>query len=93
MRIHVAIATPEGVDLEVELGGLGSRFIATLLDTGLKGIVILAVGLVLGVIGSGVATAIFYVLKRVRDLVRLRRAVRGARRGAARRASAPAGCA
>jgi uncharacterized RDD family membrane protein YckC len=59
---RVDISTPEGVDLEVELGGLGSRFIAELLDTGLKGIAIAAVALLLSAFDSGVATAIFLVV-------------------------------
>ena len=59
---RVDISTPEGVDLEVELGGLGSRFIAELLDTGLKAIAIGALALLLSVFESGLATAILLVL-------------------------------
>jgi uncharacterized RDD family membrane protein YckC len=59
---RVDISTPEGVDLEVELGGLGSRFVAEVLDTGLKLIVIGALAIVLFAIASGVATAVFLVL-------------------------------
>jgi uncharacterized RDD family membrane protein YckC len=58
----VDIATPEGVDLEVELGGLGSRFIAELIDYALKGIVVGALAIVLFAIGRGVAAAVFLVL-------------------------------
>jgi uncharacterized RDD family membrane protein YckC len=59
---RVEIATPEGVNLEVELGGLGSRFIAEAIDYVLKGIVIGALAILLYAIGSGVAAAIFLVL-------------------------------
>jgi uncharacterized RDD family membrane protein YckC len=59
---RVDIFTPEGVDLEVELGGLGSRFIAQLIDLVLQGILIGALGILLFAIGSGVATAVFVVL-------------------------------
>jgi uncharacterized RDD family membrane protein YckC len=59
---RIEIATPEGVDLEVELAGLGSRFVAELLDYVLKGLVIGALAILLYAIGSGVATAVFLVL-------------------------------
>jgi uncharacterized RDD family membrane protein YckC len=59
---RVDISTPEGVELEVELGGLGSRFIAEAIDYVLKGIVIGALSILLYAIGSGVATAVFLVL-------------------------------
>lgn len=59
---RIEIATPEGVDLEVELAGLGSRFVAALLDGVLKGLVIGALAILLYAIGSGVATAVFLVL-------------------------------
>jgi uncharacterized RDD family membrane protein YckC len=59
---RVAIATPEGVELEVDLGGLGSRFLAEAIDWVLKGVVVGALSIVLFAIGSGVATAVFLVL-------------------------------
>jgi uncharacterized RDD family membrane protein YckC len=59
---RVAIATPEGVELEVELGGLGSRFLAQLIDWLLTLLVIAALAIVLYGIGGGVATAVFLVL-------------------------------
>ena len=59
---RVEIATPEGVDLEVELGGLGSRFIAESIDYVLKAAVIGSLAILLYAIGSGVATAVFLVL-------------------------------
>jgi uncharacterized RDD family membrane protein YckC len=58
----VDISTPEGVDLEVELGGLGSRFIAEVIDYALKGIVLGALAIVVYAIGPGVATAVFLVI-------------------------------
>lgn len=39
---RVTIATPEGVDLEIVLAGLGSRFLARLLDTAIQVAVIIA---------------------------------------------------
>jgi uncharacterized RDD family membrane protein YckC len=59
---RVEISTPEGVDLELELGGLGSRFVAELIDYAIKGLVIGALAILLYGIGSGVAAAVFYVL-------------------------------
>jgi uncharacterized RDD family membrane protein YckC len=59
---RVAIATPEGVELEVELGGLGSRFLAQMIDWVLKALVLGALAIVLYAIGGGVATAVFLVL-------------------------------
>jgi uncharacterized RDD family membrane protein YckC len=59
---RIDINTPEGVDLEVELGGLGSRFVAELLDYALKGVVLGALAIVLFAIGSGVPAAVFLVL-------------------------------
>jgi uncharacterized RDD family membrane protein YckC len=43
----VTIATPEGVELELTLAGLGSRFVAALVDTLLQGVVIAGLGLLL----------------------------------------------
>jgi uncharacterized RDD family membrane protein YckC len=59
---RVDISTPEGVELEVELGGLGSRFVAESIDYVVKGLVIGASAILLYAIGSGVATAVFLVL-------------------------------
>jgi uncharacterized RDD family membrane protein YckC len=58
----VAIATPEGVELEVDLGGLGSRFLAQMIDWVLTSLIIGALAIVLFAIGGGVATAVFLVL-------------------------------
>jgi uncharacterized RDD family membrane protein YckC len=59
---RVGIATPEGVELEVELGGLGSRFLAESIDYLAKGAIIGALAILLFAIGSGVAWAVFLVL-------------------------------
>jgi uncharacterized RDD family membrane protein YckC len=49
---RVRIATPEGVDVELTLAGIGSRFIAAFLDLMVQGSVLFAAGLLLGVIGG-----------------------------------------
>jgi len=55
---RLAIATPEGVQVELVLAGLGSRFTAALIDLVLKGILLIAVLLVSAVLGDiGVAIA------------------------------------
>ena len=56
---RVTIATPEGVALELILAGLGSRFLARLLDTVIQFGVILALAFGVGAAGtsrSGVVT-------------------------------------
>jgi uncharacterized RDD family membrane protein YckC len=62
---RVRISTPEGVDVELTLAGIGSRFIAALLDFLIQSAVLLAAALLLGVTGSdrdGVAVAIFTII-------------------------------
>jgi uncharacterized RDD family membrane protein YckC len=62
---RVRIATPEGVDVELTLAGIGSRFIAAILDLLIQGGVVLAAGFALGVTGGdggGVAVAIFSIV-------------------------------
>jgi uncharacterized RDD family membrane protein YckC len=62
---RVRISTPEGVDVELTLAGIGSRFIAAFLDLLIEAAVILAAALVLGVIGGdqgGLALAIFTII-------------------------------
>src|SRR3712207_4395693 len=62
---RVRIATPEGVDVELTLAGIGSRFIAAVLDFLVQGSVNLAAGLLLGVLGGEghpVGVAIFSVV-------------------------------
>ncbi len=52
------IATPEGVDLEIPLAGLGSRFIGLLLDTMIQGAVITVAIIAAVVAGSQVAAIV-----------------------------------
>jgi uncharacterized RDD family membrane protein YckC len=60
---RVTIATPEGVDLEIVLAGLGSRFGATLLDLVIQFGAIIALSLTLGVGGnSGYVIALYLIL-------------------------------
>lgn len=58
---RVRIATPEGVDVELTLAGIGSRFIAAIFDLAIQGGSLLAIFLLLGGAGgiNGVAAAIF----------------------------------
>lgn len=51
----VTISTPEGIEIALVLAGLGSRFLATLLDTLIQGGTILALAVAIGVFGGGVA--------------------------------------
>lgn len=46
-----SISTPENVDLHLELAGIGNRVLATMIDTILSGLVIVAVGLSCIIIG------------------------------------------
>jgi uncharacterized RDD family membrane protein YckC len=57
---RITIATPEGVDLELLLGGLGSRFSSAIVDIIIQGLLLLATGLafLLGV-GGGLGTALY----------------------------------
>jgi uncharacterized RDD family membrane protein YckC len=62
---RIRISTPEGVDVELTLAGIGSRFIAALLDFLVQGGVLLAAAFALGVIGgggTGLATAVFSIV-------------------------------
>lgn len=62
---RVRISTPEGVDVELTLAGIGSRFIAALLDLLVQGGVLLASAVALGVLGgggSGLAQAAFSII-------------------------------
>lgn len=63
-RVH--IDTPEGVELDLMLAGLGSRFVATLIDGAFKLALVVAVGLALGLTtslddGGGLAMAFFFL--------------------------------
>ena len=50
---RVQIATPEGVDLELTLAGIGSRFIAAFFDFVIQWSVIIASAVLLGITGGG----------------------------------------
>ncbi|MCZ7535538.1 MAG: RDD family protein [Acidimicrobiia bacterium] len=49
---RITISTPEGIEIDLVLAGLGSRFLATLLDTLIQVGCILALAVVLGVVGG-----------------------------------------
>jgi len=62
---RVRIATPEGVDVELTLAGIGSRFIAAILDLLIQGAILLAAALALGVLGDddgGVGAAVYSIV-------------------------------
>ena len=60
---RITIATPEGVAIEMVLAGLGSRFLARLLDSVIQLLIIIALAVVLGVTGSsGIAIAVFVIM-------------------------------
>jgi uncharacterized RDD family membrane protein YckC len=58
---RIVIATPEGVDLELTLAGVGSRFAAALVDTIVQGLVMLGLAIVLLLGLGGLGRAIYYV--------------------------------
>lgn len=67
---RVTIATPEGVDVDLTLAGIGSRFIAALMDTAIKLAVFIGFGIFLlggsNLLGGGEVNAIgaaaFYIV-------------------------------
>jgi uncharacterized RDD family membrane protein YckC len=60
---RITIATPEGVAIEVVLAGLGSRFLARLLDSVIQFLAIIALLLMVGTAdGSGVVLGVALVL-------------------------------
>ena len=59
---RLTIRTPEGVDLQVTLAGLGSRFIAWLLDAVIKLILLAAIAVVAAIVGGDAATAVMALL-------------------------------
>jgi uncharacterized RDD family membrane protein YckC len=59
---RITIATPEGVAIDVVLAGLGSRFLARLLDSLIQFFAIIALAVGMGSADSGVFTAISLVL-------------------------------
>ncbi|MHB0913116.1 MAG: RDD family protein [Armatimonadota bacterium] len=56
MTNEITILTPEHVELKFELAGIGSRFIALLIDTLLQGLILIVLGLAL--FGLGALSAI-----------------------------------
>jgi uncharacterized RDD family membrane protein YckC len=60
---RITIATPEGVAIEMVLAGLGSRFLARLLDSVIQLLVIIALLVALGFTASpsGIALAVFFI--------------------------------
>ena len=54
---RISIATPEGVDLELTLAGLGSRSVARLVDQAIQTAVMLALGVLAGVAGAGLGSS------------------------------------
>jgi uncharacterized RDD family membrane protein YckC len=60
---RITIATPEGVAIEMVLAGLGSRFLARLLDSVIQLLIIIALAVLLGVTGSsGIGIAVFVIM-------------------------------
>ncbi len=63
---QIIISTPEGVDVEITLAGLGSRAIAGLLDLTIEVVVLLALFLVFGATvgggGNGIVNAAFVIV-------------------------------
>jgi uncharacterized RDD family membrane protein YckC len=63
---RITIATAEGVEIELQLAGLGSRMIAGAIDFALQLAAVLVVSVVTGVLaadpGGGIAVAVFAVL-------------------------------
>jgi uncharacterized RDD family membrane protein YckC len=60
---RVTIPTPEGVDIDIVLAGLGSRFAATLLDLTIQIAAIIALGMALGLgSNSGYVVGAYFVL-------------------------------
>ena len=55
---RLTIATPEGVELNLTLAGVGSRFASALIDVAIQAVLIIAVSLVAAAVGSGFGLAI-----------------------------------
>ncbi|HEY3181257.1 MAG TPA: RDD family protein [Gaiellaceae bacterium] len=51
---RLSIATPEGVEVSLTLAGAASRFVSALVDLVIQILILLAFGLVLGIIGTGI---------------------------------------
>lgn len=58
---RIEIVTPEGVDLELGLAGLGARYAAGLVDVAIKLVTILALAVLLFEVGGGVSAALFSI--------------------------------
>jgi uncharacterized RDD family membrane protein YckC len=59
---QVSIVTPEGITLDLPLAGVGSRFIAAIIDTAIQVAILIALGLVqAGAPDNGVLSAVFIV--------------------------------
>jgi uncharacterized RDD family membrane protein YckC len=59
---RIRIATPEGVDVELVLGGLGSRFAGAIVDILIQGVLFTAAFIVsLLVVGGGVGYALLFI--------------------------------
>ena len=62
MYDHTSIVTPEGVTLDLPLAGVGSRFIAAVIDTTIQVLLVLAIGLIAAAAPeSGVVAALTVV--------------------------------
>ena len=62
---RLRISTPEGVDVELTLAGIGSRFIAAIIDFSIQATVVVAAGFALGVFGgqaSSLGKALFAIV-------------------------------
>jgi uncharacterized RDD family membrane protein YckC len=59
---RIQIATPEGVDLELTLAGLGSRFVAELLDVLIQVVLIVVIALGLSTLGGYGEAMVFVVI-------------------------------
>lgn len=64
MRYEDAISTetPEGLTLELTLAGVGSRFVAALIDYVIQTAVLIAIGVIVGLLHSNVVAAAGFIL-------------------------------
>lgn len=58
----ITVATPEGLELRLQLAGLGSRFIAGVTDLIIQGLALIVLVLITGALGSGATGAAVAVL-------------------------------
>jgi uncharacterized RDD family membrane protein YckC len=62
---RISIGTPEGVELELQLAGAGSRFIAGVIDLALQAVLLVLTALLLGAVfglNGGLGAAVFTIL-------------------------------